>query len=322
MRSIRLVIIAALLASGTVPALAQSNYPDRNIRLLFGFAPGVDTVARLLADRLRVALGKAVIVENVTGASGHIAAERVAKAGPDGYTIGLMPAGNIVVDGTLYKRLPYDPLKDLAPVTQVYGYTDVLVVNNDVPAKNVGELVALARAKPGQLTYGHSGIGTSLHLAGELFNAMAHVDVQQVPFRGSSLVITDVIGGRITMSFIPPTGTLSIILEGKVRALAVTSLKRAPFLPDVPTMDESGFPGFDVTTWWGMFVPAGTPAAVIEKLNRETVKIMALPDMHDKLRALGIVPLSNTPARFADVIRAEAPYWARLIKDAGIKQIE
>jgi tripartite-type tricarboxylate transporter receptor subunit TctC len=322
MRSIRLVVIALLLAGEAVPAVAQSNYPDRNIRLLFGFAPGVDTAARLLADKLGVALGKAVIVENVTGASGHIAADRVAKASPDGYTIGVMPAANIVVDGTLYKRLPYDPLKDLVPVTQVYGYTDVLVVNNDVPAKNVGELVALARAKPGQLTYGHSGIGTSLHLAGELFNAMAHVDVQQVPFRGSSLVITDVMGGRITMSFIPPIGTLSIILEGKVRALAVTSLKRAPFLSDVPTMDESGFPGFDVTTWWGMLVPAGTPAPVIEKLNRETVKIMALPDMHDKLRALGIVPLSNTPARFADVIRAEAPYWARLIKDAGIKQIE
>jgi tripartite-type tricarboxylate transporter receptor subunit TctC len=322
MRSIRLVVIALLLAGEAVPAVAQSNYPDRNIRLLFGFAPGVDTAARLLADKLGVALGKAVIVENVTGASGHIAADRVAKASPDGYTIGVMPAANIVVDGTLYKRLPYDPLKDLVPVTQVYGYTDVLVVNNDVPAKNVGELVALARAKPGQLTYGHSGIGTSLHLAGELFNAMAHVDAQQVPFRGSSLVITDVMGGRITMSFIPPIGTLSIILEGKVRALAVTSLKRAPFLPDVPTMDESGFPGFDVTTWWGMLVPAGTPAPVIEKLNHETVKIMALPDMHDKLRALGIVPLLNTPARFADVIRAEAPYWARLIRDAGIKQIE
>lgn len=322
MRSIRLVIFAALLAIGTVPALAQSNYPDRNIRLLFGFAPGVDTVARLLADKLGVALGKAVIVENVTGASGHIAADHVAKASPDGYTIGMMAAGNIVVDGTLYKKLPYDPLKDLVPVTQVYGYTDVLVVNNDAPAKNVAELVALARAKPGQLTYGHSGIGTSLHLAGELFNAMAHVDVQQVPFRGSTLVITDVIGGRITMSFIPPTGTLSIILEGKVRALAVTSLKRVPFLPDVPTMDESGFPGFDVTTWWGMFAPAGTPAAVIERLNRETVKIMASPDMRDKLQALGIVPLSNTPAEFAQIIKAEAPFWARLIKDAGIKQID
>jgi tripartite-type tricarboxylate transporter receptor subunit TctC len=322
MRSIRLAAIAALLAGGALQAVAQSNYPDRNIRLLFGFAPGVDTAARLLADRLGGALGKAVIVENVTGASGHIAADHVAKASPDGYIIGVMPAANIVVDGTLYKKLSYDPLKDLAPVTQVYGYTDVLVVNNDVQAKDVAGLVALARAKPGQLTYGHSGIGTSLHLAAELFKTMAHVDVQQVPFRGSSLVITDIIGGRISMSFIPPIGTLSIILEGKVRALAVTSLERAPFLPDVPTMDESGFPGFDVTTWWGMFVPAATSAAVVGKLNRATAEIMARPDMRDKLRTLGIVPLSNTPAQFADVIRAEAPYWARLIKDAGIAQIE
>jgi tripartite-type tricarboxylate transporter receptor subunit TctC len=322
MRSVRLAIVAALLVTGSVPALAQSNYPDRNIRLLFGFAPGVDTAARLLADRLGEALGKAVIVENVTGASGHIAADHVAKASPDGYTIGVIPAANIVVDGSLYKTLPYDPLKDLVPVTQVYGYTDVLVVNNDVPAKNVTELVVLARAKPGQLTYGHVGIGTSLHLAAELFKSTAHVDVQQVPFRGSSLVITEVIGGRITMSFIPPTATLSIIQEGKVRALAVTSLTRAPFLPDVPTMDESGFPGFDVTTWFGMVVPAGTSAAVIDRLNRATVKIMASADMHDRLHALGIEPLGNTPAEFANVIRAEAPYWARLLKDAHIKQID
>jgi tripartite-type tricarboxylate transporter receptor subunit TctC len=302
MRSIRLVVIAALLAGGTVPARAQSNYPDRNIRLLFGFAPGVDTVARLLADKLGMALGKAVIVENVTGASGHIAVDHVAKAAPDGYTIGVMSAGSIVVDGTLYKKLPYDPLKDLLPVTQVYGYTDVLVVNNDVPAKNVAELVALARAKPGRLTYGHSGIGTSLHLAGELFNAMAHVDV-----RGSTLVVTDVIGGRITMSFIPPTGTLSIIREGKVRALAVTSPQRAPFLPDIPTMEESGFPGFDVTTWWGMFVPVGTSAAVIDRLGRETVKIMALPDMHDKLHALGIVPLGKSRKTMTRLQPVRAP---------------
>jgi tripartite-type tricarboxylate transporter receptor subunit TctC len=322
MRSIRVAIAVALLAAGTFPVLAQSNYPNRNIRLLFGFAPGVDTVARLLADKLSAAIGKPVIVENVTGAAGNIAADRVAKAIPDGYTIGVLAAANIVVNGSLYKKLSYDPLRDLVPVTQVYGYPDVLVVNNDVPAKNVAELVALARASPGQLTFGHAGLGTSLHLAGELLNFVAHIDVQQVPFRGSSLVVTDLIGGRITMSFIPPTATLSMILEGKVRALAVTSLKRAPFLPDVPTMDESGFSGFDVTTWFGMFAPAGTSAAVVDKLNRETVKIMALPDMHDKLRAIGILPLTNTSAEFADVIKAETPYWARVIKETGIKPIE
>jgi len=327
MRSIRVAFVAVffvaiLLVGGTVAATAQSSYPDRNIRLLFGFAPGVDTAARLMADKLGEVLGKSVVVENITGGSGHIAADRVAKASPDGYTISVMPAGNIVVDGYLYKRLPYDPLKELLPVAQVYGYTDVLVINNDVPARTPLELAALARAKPGEFTFGHSGVGTSLHLAGELFKAMAHVDIQQVPFRGSTLVITDVIGGRVTMSFIPPTGTLSIIQEKKVRALAVTSLKRVAFLPDVPTMDESGFPGFDVTTWWGMVVPVGTPAAVVDRLNRATVKVMATPEMRSKLAAIGLEPLGGTPAEFAAVIRAEAPYWERLIKEAGVKQID
>jgi tripartite-type tricarboxylate transporter receptor subunit TctC len=322
MRSIRLALVATLLVGGTVAATAQSNYPDRNIRLLFGFAPGVDTAARLMADKLGDALGKSIIVENVTGGSGHIAVDHVVKASPDGYTIGVMPAGNIVVDGQLYKHLPYDPLKDLIPVAQVYGYTDVLVINNDVPARTPLELAALARAKPGQLTFGHSGIGTSLHLAGELFRAMAHADIQQVPFRGSTLVVTDVIGGRVTMSFIPPTGTLSIIQEKKVRALGVTSLKRVPFLPDVPTMDESGFPGFNVTTWWGVFVPVGTPAAIIDRLNRATVKIMATPEMREKLAAIGLEPMGGTPAEFAAAIRAEAPYWEHLIKEAGVRQID
>jgi tripartite-type tricarboxylate transporter receptor subunit TctC len=321
MRSTRLALAAALLLGGTVAASAQS-YPDRNIRLLFGFAPGVDTAARLMADKLGDALGKAVIVENVTGGSGHIAVDHVVKASPDGYTIGVMPAGNVVVDGQLYKHLPYDPLKDLVPVAQVYGYTDVLVINNDVPARTPLELAALARAKPGQLTYGHSGIGTSLHLAGELFKAMAHADIQQVPFRGSTLVVTDVIGGRITMSFIPPTGTLPIIQEKKVRALAVTSPKRVPFLPDVPTMEESGFPGFNVTTWWGVFAPAGTPAKIVDRLNRATVKIMATPEMREKLAAIGIEPMGGTPAEFAAVIRAEAPYWEHIVKEAGVKQID
>jgi tripartite-type tricarboxylate transporter receptor subunit TctC len=306
----------------TFSAGAQTEYPERNIRLLFGFAPGVDTVARLLADRLGETLGKPVIVENVTGAGGNIAADRVAKAAPDGYTIGVLAGGNIVVNGSLYKKLSYDPIKDLAPITQVYAYPNVLVVNNDVPAKNVAELVALARASPGALTFGHSGMGTSLHLAGEVFKYMAHIDVQQVPFRGSSLVVTDLMGGRITMSFIPPTATLPLIREGKIRALAVTSRERAPFLPDVPTLDESGFPGFDVTGWFGMVAPAGTSAAVIDKLNRETVKIMALPDMRDKLDAIGIVPLGSSPPQFADLIKAETAYWARMIKDTGIRPIE
>jgi tripartite-type tricarboxylate transporter receptor subunit TctC len=194
----RFAAVGMLLWATAFAAFAETEYPDRTIRMLFGFAPGVDVVARLLADKLTDVLGKPVIVENVTGAGGNIAADRVAKAAPDGYTIGVLAGSNIVVNGSLYRKLPYDPLKDLPPVAQVYGYPNVLVVNNDVAARSVAELVALARAMPGRLTYGHSGLGTSLHLAGELLNYMAQIDVQQVPFRGSSLVVTDLMGGRIT----------------------------------------------------------------------------------------------------------------------------
>jgi tripartite-type tricarboxylate transporter receptor subunit TctC len=182
--------------------------------------------------------------------------------------------------------------------------------------------VALARASPGKLTFGSVGTGTAPHLSGELFNQMAHVDVLHVPFRGSSLVMTDLMGGRITMSFIPPTASLALIRDGKVRPLAVTSLTRAPFLPDLPTMDESGFPGFDVTAWFGMFVPAGTPGDIIETLHRETVKIMSSPDVREKVEAIGISPMTGTPAEFADRIRAEIPHWAKIIKDAGVTPIE
>jgi tripartite-type tricarboxylate transporter receptor subunit TctC len=311
-----------VLWATTCAAFADTEYPDRTIRMLFGFAPGVDVVARLLADKLTDVLGKPVIVENVTGAGGNIAADRVAKAPPDGYTIAVVAGGNIVVNGSLYRKLPYDPLKDLAPVTQVYGYPNVLVVNNDVPAKSVAELVALARASPGKLTYGHSGVGTSLHLAGELFNYMAHIDVQQVPFRGSSLVVTELMGGRLTMSFIPPTATLALMNEGKIRPLAVTSPERAPFLPNVPTMVESGYPGYELPSWFGMVAPPRTPTAVIDRLNRETVKIMESAEVREKLHTIGIVPLTNTPAEFAALIDKEAAYWAKVIKDTGIRPID
>ena len=226
-------IASGVRAGGRAIELSGPYHPDA-VRV----RPRGRYSARILAERLGEALGKPVVVENVTGAGGNIAADRLAKAAPDGYTIGVLAAANVVVNGSLYKKLAYDPIKDLAPITQVYGYPNVLVVNNTVPARTVAELVALARAAPGRMTYGHSGAGTSLHLGGELFNAMAHIDVQQVPFRGSSLVLSDLLGGRITMSFIPPTAALSIIRDGQVRALAVTSPQRAPFLPEVPTMEE------------------------------------------------------------------------------------
>jgi tripartite-type tricarboxylate transporter receptor subunit TctC len=322
MISVRLAIVALVLAASAPLAFSQAVYPERNVRMLFGFAPGVDIVVRLLADKLGEALRKPVIVENVTGASGIIAADRTAKAAPDGYTVGVLPAADVPVAVSLYKKLHFDPVKDLAPVTLVYGYPNVLVVNNDVPAGSVAELVALARASPGKLTFGSAGAGSSAHLSGELFNQMAHVDVLHVPFRGSTLVMTDLIGGRVTMGFIPPSASLALIRDGKVRSLAVTSQTCAPFLPDLPTMDECGFPGFDITAWFAMFAPAGTPGDIIETLHRETVKIMWSPDVRDKVEAIGISPMTSTPAELADRIRTEIPYWAKIIKEAGVTPIE
>ena len=237
---------------------------------------------RLLADRFAETFGKPVIVENVTGAAEIIAADRTAKATPDGYTIGMLNAASVTVNSNLNSKSLYDPVKDLAPVIQVYGYPELLVVNNQVPVKNVEELVALARAAPGKLTFGHSGVDTANYFSGELFKSLAQIDVQQVPFRGSPQILTDLMGGRISMSF-TPEASLSLIQEGKIRAVSVTSLKRAPFVADLPTMDKSGFRGFDVTAWFGLFVPARTPASVIEKLNRETTEIIALPEVRRRL---------------------------------------
>jgi tripartite-type tricarboxylate transporter receptor subunit TctC len=322
MTSLRLAIIAALACALNGPLAAQSNYPNRNIRVLYGFSAGVDIQTRLVADKLAEVLGKAVVVENVTGAAGNIAADRTAKAAPDGYTIGMLGNASIVINVSLYNKLTFEPSRDLTPIIQVYAFPNIIVVNNDVRAKNVRELVELARAQPGKLTFGHTGPGSTQHLSGELLKFMARIDVQQVPFRGSPQVATDLIGGQITMGFINPSIGLSLVREGKVRALAVTSLGRAPFAPDLPTMEEAGFPGFDVTAWFGLFAPAGTPKPIIDRLNHETAKIMSMPDLRTKFLDLGVVPVSNTPEDFMKVIDTETAYWARVVKDAGIAKVE
>jgi tripartite-type tricarboxylate transporter receptor subunit TctC len=322
MRPTCLAFIAAFFFVATVPAIAQTNYPERNIRLIFGFPPGSDLMTRILADKLAEAFGKPVVVENVTGAAGNIAADRVAKALPDGYTIGVLANSNVVINVSLYRQLSFDPARELAPITQLFGYPNVLVVNNDVPVKSVEELVALARGAPGKLTYGHSGLGTTQYFSGELLKLMAPIDVQQVAYRGPPQILTDLIGGQITMTFINPSNSLPLIHQGKIRALAVTSLKRVPFAPDLPTLNESGFNGFDVTAWFGVFAPSRTPTSIIEKLNRETTRIIALPDVRAKLFDLGFVPLSNTPAEFGEIIKTETSYWALLVKDLGIQRIE
>jgi tripartite-type tricarboxylate transporter receptor subunit TctC len=313
-----LVVLASLLAAAA--ARGQADYPDRAIRILVGFPPGgpPDVAARLLADKFSEAWGKSVVVENVTGGGGNIAVDRAAKAAPDGYTL-LMASNAIVINPSLYEKLPYDAARDLAPVSLAVAMPIILVVNNDVPARDVQQLMSLARAPSGRLTFGHAGVGTPAQLAGELFKARAGVDIQPVPYRGMPLVLPDLLAGRITMAFPNISVVLQLVRDGKVRALAVTSPRRAATVPDVPTMVEAGFPGFDASAWFGLMAPAGTPPAIIDKLNRETARALAAGEVRKRLDELGMEVIAGTPVEFATVITSETAQWAKVIKDAGIK---
>ena len=301
-------------------AAAQSNYPEKPIRLVVGFPPGSqpDIVARLLGQKLTESLGKPIVVENVAGAAGNIAAERVAKSAPDGYTLAIAVQPQIVINPSLYK-LPLDPAKEFSPISQVYLSPSLLVVHNAVPANSVQELIELARARPGDLTFATSGSGSPMHLAGELLKSMTGIDIRQIPYKGSSAAIPDLIAGRVTMSFSPISVALPQVREGKLRALGVTSLKRSPALPELPTIDETGLRGFEVTLWGGLLAPARTPAVIVRNLHLETVKVLAQPDLRAKFADLGLEILGSSPDEFAAVIQAEIPRWAKVIKEAAIK---
>jgi tripartite-type tricarboxylate transporter receptor subunit TctC len=311
--------LGVLLAAQT--ASAQSGYPKGPVKIVVGFTPGTapDLAARILADRFSEAWATPIVVENVLGAGSNIATDRVAKAAPDGYT--LLMGGNsaLVINPNLYETLPFDPVKDFAPISQVFVAANVFAVPPDVPAKSVAEIVALAKAQPGKLTYAHAGVGTSQHLAAELFKYMAHVDIVPVAYRGTTALLPDLLAGRITMSFANIANVIPLAREGKLRALAITSIKRSHLAPDLPTMAESGFPGFEAVPWFGLLAPAGTPQDVLDKLHNETVKTLAMPEVRRKFDELGLEPIGNTPAEFAAIIRKETPEWAKVIKDAGIK---
>ena len=311
--------LVVLLAASA--ALAQSSYPNRPVKILVGFTPGTapDLAARILADRFAEVWGSPFVVENIPGAGSNIATERVAKATADGYTLLMGGNSSLVINPSLYETLPFDPVKDFAPISQVFIAANVLAVPSQLPIKNIAELVALAREKPGKLSYGHAGVGTSQHLGAELFKYMAHVDIESVPYRGTTALMPDLLAGRITMSFANIVNVVPLAREGKLRALAITSIKRSPLAPELPTMAESGYPGFEAVPWFGLLAPAGTPKDVVEKLHAETVKTLARPEVRKKFDELGLEPIGNTPAEFAAVIRKEIPEWAKVIKDAGIK---
>ena len=314
-------LFAAWFALFAQPASAQSNYPNKPVKILVGFTPGTapDLAARILADRFAEVWGTPFVVENIPGAGSNIATERVAKSAADGYT--LLMGGNsaLVINPSLFEQLPFDPIKDFAPISQVFIAANVLAVPTEVPVKSVAELVALAKAQPGKLSYGHAGVGTSQHLGAELFKYMAQLDIASVPYRGTTALMPDLLAGRITMSFANIVNVMPLTREGKLRALAITSIKRSVLAPDLPTMAEAGFPGFEAVPWFGLVAPAGTPKEVLEKLHAETVKTLAMPEVRKKFDELGLEPVGNTPAEFAAVIRKEMPEWAKVIKDAGIK---
>ncbi|HLX80601.1 MAG TPA: tripartite tricarboxylate transporter substrate binding protein [Burkholderiales bacterium] len=312
-------VLSILLAAGT--AFAQENYPEQPVRILVGFTPGVapDVAARLLADKLAEALAKPVVVENVTGAGGNIGALRVAKAAPDGYTLGMVGNGSLIFSPSMYDKLGFDPIKDFAPISQMFVAANVLVVPISSPAKTLPELVALARALPGKLTYAHAGAGTSQHLAAELFKSMAKLEIEPIAYRGTTVLLPDLLAGRVSMSFGNVVNVLPLVRDGKLRAFAVTSIKRSGIAPDIPTMAESGYPGFEAVPWFGLMAPAGTPQAIVDRLHRESAKIMATPEIRKKLNDIGADAIGGTPAELAAVIEREIPQWAKVIKQAGIK---
>jgi tripartite-type tricarboxylate transporter receptor subunit TctC len=311
--------LSVVLAAET--ASAQSRYPDRPVKILVGFTPGTapDLVARILADRFAEVFGAAFVVENVPGAGGNIATERVAKAAADGYTLLMGGNSSLVINPSLYETLPFDPLRDFAPISQVFIAANVLAVPSELPVKTVADLVALAQAEPGKLSYGHAGVGTSQHLGAELFKYMAHVDIAAVAYRGTTALMPDLLANRISMSFANIVNVVPLAREGKLRALAITSIRRSSLAPDLPTMAESGFVGFEAVPWFGLLAPAGTPKDVLEKLHAETAKALARAEVRKKFDELGLEPVGNTPEEFTAVMKKEMPEWAKVIKDAGIR---
>jgi len=311
-----LFLLLGILLAGT----ANAQYPAKPLRLIVPFAPGgsTDIFARLIAERAQAPLGQPVVVENRAGAAGNIGAEAVVRSAPDGYTLLMATTGVMAINNALYKNMTYDAAKDLEPVLYVASITNVLIVPPDSPAKSVAELIALAKKEPGKLTFASSGAGASTHMSAELFKSMAGIDILHVPYKGSGPAMPDLMSGRVSMMFENAPGAVSHIKAGKLRALAQTGLKRSSALPEVPTVAESGVPGYESLSWSGIAVPAGTPRVVIDRLNKDLNSILAMADMRQKLAEQGADAIGGAPEAFAAHIRAEREKWSRVIKTANI----
>ncbi|MCI3953190.1 MAG: LacI family transcriptional regulator [Burkholderiales bacterium] len=308
---------ALLLGAGILPAFA-ADFPTKPVRLVIGFAPGggTDTTARALSNKLSASLGQQVVVDNRPGHSGTIAADIVSKATPDGHTV-LLGTIALVVNPSLTAKMPFDTLKDLAPVTQAADSTNILVLHPSVPAKSVKELIALAKAKP--LNGGSSGIGGTGHLAVELFNLQAGTKIAHVAYKGGGPAMVDLLGGNIQLIFATAASSIGHIKAGKVRAIAVTTAKRSALVPDLPTVAEAGLPGYEANNWNGFFVPAKTPRPIVNRLNKEIAAALNAPDIKEFLFKQGLDAAPNTPEQFAAYMKSEMAKWAKVIKAAGIK---
>jgi len=310
--------LVALLAMVSI-AHAQESYPSKPVRFILPFPPGgpTDILGRLISERLTVQLGQPVVIENRGGAGGNVGAEAAAKSAPDGYTIVLV-APSLAISPTLYTKLNYDPVKDLAPISLVATVPNVVVTQTAHPA-TLREFIAAAKAKPGVMNFGSGGSGTSNHLAGELFNILAGTKLTHVPYKGVNLAMQDVMAGRIDLVVIGVPAAAPHVKAGKLRALAVIAPQRLPALPEVPTVTEAGLPGFEVTTWYGILAPAGTPRPIIARLNAELVKAMHSPEMKERLAGIGTDAVTTTPEEFAAYIQAEIAKWGDVIRKANLR---
>jgi tripartite-type tricarboxylate transporter receptor subunit TctC len=318
-------IFAALVMSFAVCGLSQvahaQAFPSKPIKIVVTFPLGgaPDILARLLGSKMQENWGQPVIVDNRAGAGGNIGADYVAKSPADGYTVVMGTVGTHAINASLYSKMPYDPVRDFAPVILVAQTPNLLVVNPAVPAKTVQELIDYAKASPGKVFFGSPGVGTSIHVSGELFNTMAGVKTVHVPYKGRQFAIPDLLAGQIQMMFDNMPSALPLAKEGKLRALAVTSARRHPAAPEIPTMSESGLPGFDATSWFAVYAPAGTPADVVAKLNGEFNRIMTLADVKEKLAGIGLDVAGGSPEALGSYTRSELAKWAKVVRESGAK---
>ena len=314
-----LLFLAAALTAA--PAALAQTYPTKTVRMIVAFPPGgtTDILARATAQKLTEAFGQQVVIDNRPGAGGNIGTELVARSPADGYTLLASPGSTLTSNPAVYAKVPFDTVRDFAPVTIIAEVPNVLIVHPSLPVKTVKELIALAKTRPGQLAYASTGAGQSTHLSAELFKQMARVDMIHVPYKGSAPALTDMVAGQVTVMFDNMPSCLPFVKAGRLKAIAVTSTKRSPTTPELPTVAEAALPGFDVTVWFSVLAPANTPRDIVARLNGEIVKALKAPDMRERLSQQGAEPVGNTPEEFSAVIKRDLAKWSKLVKDANIR---